>query len=123
MKIYVSHSTDFDFEKELYTPLRESGLPVEFIFPHEKSNEPYDAKLLLERHGCDFVLAEVSHPSTGQGIELGWADAYKTEVVCFYKKGVKPSDSLFTITQKILEYSNEKDLVNKIMVELSLNIA
>ncbi len=123
MKIYVSHAKSFDFVSDLYQPLRDSKLPVEFIFPHEKSDEPFDSKLLLERHGCDLVLAEVSYPATGQGIELGWADAYKTSVICFYKKDTKPAGSLKVITDKIIEYSDSNDLVNKLTLELGLNIA
>jgi len=123
MKIYVSHSKSFDFKNELYKPLRESGLAVDFIFPHENSDESYDSKLLLERHGCDLVLAEVSHPATGQGIELGWADAYKTDIICFYKKGSKPAGSLKVITEKIFEYRDVNDLVNKLTQSIGYNIA
>lgn len=118
MKIYVSHSKNSDFVKELYTPLKEAKLPIEFIFPHEEGSDPYDSKLLFERHGCDYVLAEVSNPATGQGIELGWADTFKTPIMCFYKTGTKPSGSLKKIADKIIEYSNDKELVNKLMLEL-----
>nr|AIA18350.1 Unknown Function [uncultured bacterium] len=123
MKIYVSHSREFDFKNDLYKPLRESGLPVEFILPHENSDEQYDSKLLLERHGSDLVMAEVSYPATGQGIELGWADAYKTDIVCFYKSGSTPSSSLQVITDTIIEYVDERDLVNKLTQALKLNYA
>lgn len=123
MKIYVSHAKSFDFVKELYQPLKDAKLPIEFIFPHEEGSDPYDSKLLLERHGCDLILAEVSYPATGQGIELGWADAYKMSVICFYKSGTKPAGSLKVITDKIIEYSDENDLVNKLTLELGLNIA
>lgn len=123
MKIYISHSKNYDFINEFYKPLKEANLPVEFIFPHEKNSKPFDSKLLLERHGCDLVLAEVSLPATGQGIELGWADAYKMPVICFYKAGEKPAGSLKVITDRIIEYSDSKDLINKLTVELQLNIA
>ncbi len=123
MKIYVSHSRSFDFINELYKPLKDSKLPVEFIFPHEESSEPFDSKLLLERHGCDLVFAEVSFPATGQGIELGWADAYKMPVICFYKTGAKPAGSLKVITDRIGEYTTSNDLINKLSKELGLNLA
>lgn len=123
MKIYVSHARSFDYLKELYQPLIDSKLPVEFVFPHDESSEPFDSKLLLERHGCDLVFAEVSFPATGQGIELGWADAYKMPVICFYKTGTKPAGSLKVITDRIIEYSDSNDLINKLTVELGLNIA
>lgn len=123
MRIYVSHSKFLDYLNDLYKPLKDSKLPVEFIFPHEKSSEPFDTKLLLERHGCDYVLAEVSYPATGQGIELGWADIFGIPILCFYKSGTTPARSLKVITDKIIEYKDDLDLVNKLMVELKLNYA
>ncbi len=123
MKIYVSHSKNFDFINELYKPLKDSKLPIEFIFPHEEGSDPYDSKLLMERHGCDFVLAEVSYPATGQGIELGWADVYKIPIICFYKSGTKPAGSLKVITDRIGEYTTSNDLINKLSQELGLNLA
>lgn len=123
MKIYVSHSRDLDFINELYKPLREAHLPVEFIFPHESSTKTYNSKELFQNHGCDYVLAEVSIPSTGQGIELGWADTFGVPIICFYKTGSKPASSLRVITDKIIEYSNSSDLINKLTIELEFNIA
>lgn len=123
MKIYVSHSRSFDFQNELYKPLKESGLPIEFIFPHEISAESFNSKELFESHGCDYILAEVSTPSTGQGIELGWADVYKIPMLCFYKSRTTPAGSLQVITDKIIEYKDDLDLTNKLTVELGLNIA
>ena len=123
MKIYVSHPKSFDYVNELYKPLKEANLPVEFIFPHEEGSDPYDSKLLMERHGCDYVLAEASFPATGQGIELGWADVYKMPIICFYKSGTKPAGSLKVITDKIIEYSDTNDLVNKLTIELGFNLA
>ncbi len=123
MKIYVSHARNFDYIHELYDPLKESKLPVDFIFPHEQSSEPFNSKELFESHGCDLVLAEVSTPSTGQGVELGWADIYSIPIICFYKTGTAPAKSLNLLTDKIIEYGDNLDLVNKLMVELKLNYA
>lgn len=123
MKMYVSHSRNFDFINELYKPLKETGLPLEFIFPHEQSSESFNSKELFEAHGCEYILAEVSTPSTGQGIELGWADIYGIKILCFYKTGSSPAKSLAKITDKIFEYGDDLDLVNKLMVELKLNYA
>lgn len=123
MKIYVSHASNFDYKNELYKPLKEAGLPVEFIFPHEDSSEIFDSKKLFDSHGCDYILAEVSHPATGQGIELGWADIYKIPIICIYKKGSKPSNSLKVISGTIVEYENLTDLINKFARQFGLNIA
>lgn len=33
---------------------------------------------------CDLMIAEVSLPATGLGIELGWAKAFKVPILCMY---------------------------------------
>lgn len=123
MKIYVSHARNFDYVNELYKPIKEAKLPVEFIFPHENGKAPFNSKELFEKHLCDYVLAEVSMPSTGQGIELGWADMYGVKIMCFYKTGSSPAKSLGSLTDKIFEYTDSMNLVNKLAVELKLNYA
>lgn len=121
MKIYVSHLRNFDYINQLYRPLKESKLPVEFIFPHEDSPSTFNSKELFEAHGCDYVLAEVSYPSTGQGIELGWADIFGIPIICVYKTGSSPAQSLSVITDKIIEYGDDLDLIDKLMIEFNLN--
>ena len=123
MKVYVCHSKNFDFKNELYKPLKDAGLPVEFIFPHEEGATSYNSKDLFLNHKVDFVLAEVSYPATGQGIELGWADIYKIPIICIYKKGSKPSGSLKVISGDIIEYDNLTELINKFAQQFGLNIA
>lgn len=115
MKIYVAHSRGFDFQKELYEPIQNSSLTKEhtFIFPHSESAEPFNSKELFQ-NGCDLIIAEVSYPATGLGIELGWADMLKVPVVCIYKKDSKISDSLKVITDTFLEYSDTNDLITKV---------
>jgi len=58
----------------------------EIILPHEKNDEQFSSKKLFES-GCDLMVAEVSWPSTGLGIELGWADMHKIPIVFLYRKG------------------------------------
>lgn len=128
MTIYVSHSRKFDYQTDLYLPLRNSFLNSKhkIILPHEESEEPFDSKFLLqskkfsslqsdklvlfESGKCDLVLAEVSYPSTGQGIELGWADANNVNIICVYKKGSEVSNSLKVICKEFFEYENPTDM-------------
>lgn len=119
MIIYVTHASSFDYHKELYKPLKqvEKLLGHTFILPHEESKEPYDSKKLLEE--VDLVLAEVTYPSTGQGIELGWASFYQRRIVCFYKEGFKYSSSLKKISSEFNSYKDSSDLVKKLLQFLS----
>lgn len=117
MIIYVSHSREFDFKNNLYQPLRTAALPgLKFILPHETSDAPYPTRALFEQKACDLVLAEVSYPSTGQGIELGWAQMLGIPVICMYKKGTKPSGSLKVVTDRLLEYEKIEDVLKLISI-------
>ncbi len=115
MNIYVSHSRSFDFKKDLYEPIRQSSLNDEhtFVLPHETSDEPFNSKDYLQNQ-ADLMIAEVSEPATGLGIELGWADAYKVPIVCIYRKGSKVSGSLKVVSKNFVEYSNSKELISGI---------
>ena len=110
MKVYVGHSRQFDFKKELYEPLKQ--LNHEFIFPHELSNESFNSKEALKT--VDLMIAEVSHPSTGLGIEIGWANAYGKRIILLYKKGSKVPSSLKNISSEFIEYQDGKDLIKKL---------
>jgi hypothetical protein len=114
MTIYVSHSTGFDFEKELYEPIHNGNFNEKFIFPHRKGNKQYFTKELFSSKKYDLVIAEVSFPSTGQGIELAYANIKKIPIICLYKKGFKYSKALTTISKKFIVYKNKKDLLEKI---------
>lgn len=122
-KIYISHSKDFDYKNDLYAPLKELKFDIEFIFPHEDSDEPYNLKELFLNKQCDMVLAEVSLPSTGQGIELGWADSYGIPILCCHKEGSKISKSVLTVAKNSFTYTNNVDLINKVTEKLGENYA
>lgn len=112
MKIYISHSSKYDYISKIYNPIEKSDLIEEniFFFPHK--NKIINTKELIE--SCDLVIAEVSLPTTGQGIELGWADYAKTPILCVYEKGAEISSSLKFITNQFIEYENAEDMIKKI---------
>ena len=120
MNIYVCHATSFDFRNELYTPLRNSSLNDEhtFILPHEENDEQFSSKQLFQSKKCDLVLAEVSFPSTGAGIELGWADVFDIPLLCIYQKGTKYSGALNLLTNTFIAYEDQDDLVKKLSTAL-----
>lgn len=112
MKIYVSHSRKFAFKEELYAPLRASRLNAQhhIILPHESSDEDlFPSGDIIPT--CDLVIAEVSFPSTGQGIELGWAHAAGVPIVCIHKQGSQPSNSLTAVTDVFLWYDDPKEVI------------
>ncbi|MFA6386528.1 MAG: hypothetical protein WCW04_02045 [Candidatus Paceibacterota bacterium] len=118
MKIYISHSRDFDFENELYKPIRESSInnSYTFFFPHENQKDIDNIETLKS---SNLIIAEVSFSSTGQGIELGIASTLNIPILCIYKEGSRVSKSLEYITDKFIIYSNSQDLVSKILDYLS----
>lgn len=114
MKIFVAHSSGYDYKNELYFPIRNSeSLKIYEIFlPKEKSENEVITRDIIKN--SNVVIAEVSYPSTGQGIELGWADIFGVPIVCIYKSDAKISQSLNKLTDKFYTYSNANDMVQKI---------
>ncbi len=114
MKIYVCHSSRFDYKKELYEPIRHSKLnnKHEFILPHEVSDQIFNSKEVIPQ--CDLVISEISYPSTGMGIELGWVNKENIKIVFIYKKGFKVSKSLTIISSDFIEYTDSYDLIDKL---------
>lgn len=123
MKIYISHSSAYDYNLDLYQPLKEASFfsDYEFILPHQESATPLPVKELFNSKKINFVIAEISLPSTGQGIELAWANENNIQVVCFFKENSKYSSSLKFISNKFIEYKNQEDLINKIEAVLKSN--
>jgi hypothetical protein len=120
MNIYLSHSGAYDYENELYKPLKASELfkSHTVFLPHEPENRRVAAKAKFKT--TDLLVAEVSYPSTGQGIELGLASAANVPVVCFYKSGTKPSGSLRFVADKVIEYTDSNELIAKLQLQLRL---
>ncbi len=117
-KIYVCHSTAFDFQKELYEPLRQSDLTTEydFVFPHDKVDIGNSKDIIIN---SDIVLAEVSYASTGMGIELGWANMIGKPIVAIYSESYKPSSSIHIVADSLISYTN-KNFIENISVHLRL---
>lgn len=106
MEIYIGHSSSFDFETELYEPLQNTdfGTDVALTLPHSDDG-PFESEPYLKQE-CDLFIAEVSYPSTGLGIELGWADAYDVDVVCIHRNNQDISGSIPFVFDDIREYSS-----------------
>lgn len=111
IKILVTHSSGFDFKNKLYKPLRASVIndQYEFILPQETGKEQLTKDIIKD---CKAVIAECSLPSTGQGIELGWANIYNIPIICIYEKGSKVSRALNYVSDIFFEYNNEAEMIN-----------
>ena len=114
MNIYISHSSKYDYITKLYEPIKKSNLNKanKIFLPHENNDKIKNTKEIISNY--DLVIAEVSLPTTGQGIELGWADYAKIPILCIYEKGVNISSSLNFITNQFIEYENIEDMIFKI---------
>lgn len=115
MKIFLAHASSFDYERKLYEPLRASALASvhDFVLPEEKKyNGTWNTKEEIGR--CDLLIADVSLPSTGAGIELGWADAAGTLIIAIHEKGSVPSSVVAYLTETVIEYENPDDMLKKI---------
>ena len=111
MNIYVGHSRDFEYMKELYVPLMESELNEkhEFIFPH-LNEDAFNSKKIIEK--ADLFIAEVSVSSLGLGIEIGRAEMLNKKILCIYK--TKLPSSLKYVNVDSLRYNDKNDMVNRI---------
>lgn len=103
--VYVSHATSFDFRRDLY-PAFGAG----FILPHAAGSDPYPVRLHLAAGNIRAVVAEVSHPSTGQGIELAWAQDAGVPIQAVYRHGCSPSGSLRAVCGEMHSYHDLDDL-------------
>lgn len=117
MKIFVAHSATSDYIQELYNPIKLSSLwrQHEFFLPHDDGKNVI-TKDIIEH--SDLVIAEVSYPSTGVGIELGWANAAGSRIVALYHSGAKYSGSINFVTAELHEYSGEAGLISALSLIL-----
>ena len=114
MKIYCSHANAFPFREMLYTPIRtREELQVHhWVLPHEEHEDPADFNTKSIIPTCDLLIAEVSLPSTGVGIELGRAEMSGCPIIALYEKGSKLSQSATMVATEVIEYSS-KDMIGE----------
>ena len=70
--------------------------------------------------GCDMIIAEVSIPSHGVGMEIMLAHTLGKKVICVYHQGAKLSWMIKGFPGAVLiEFKDEGDLRKKLSMELS----
>lgn len=108
-RIYFSHKRE---QAQVLYPILKDNCPDgrTYILPHENSEEPFPVKSYLQEGRIDLVLAEVSYPATGQGIELGWANWCNIPIVCIHNSD-KVSGSLKVLSNVFVRYQNLDDFL------------
>lgn len=121
MEIYLGHSTNFDFGNQLYELIKDTHFAEQhnIVLPHEDSDELFDSYTFF-KDNCDLFIAEVSRPSTGLGIELGWADELDVPIMCIHRQSTNPTGALVAVTddENIHGYKNGEHLIEILEQEL-----
>lgn len=115
MKIYLIHATAYpDYEAQLYEPFITSKLISKHtvIFPHLTNKKPVNSKEIVAT--ADLIIAEVSCPSIGLGIELGWAEYSKRKIICLLKEGARCSAAVEMVCSDFIHYSDREDMIKQI---------
>lgn len=118
MKILVAHASNYDYRTELYEPLKQSAVAQDhtLVFPHDEENSEIETNSHIP--DTDLMIAEVSYPSTGAGIEIGLAQAAGIRTLFLNKTGTTPTSALKFIKGKQIEYTDSSDLIAKIQEQL-----
>lgn len=90
--IYLAHSSKFDYKKDLYEPIKRSNLAslYDFIYLMDNpGNLPNTKEMIRKFHA---VIAEISYPSTGAGVEIGWADAFDMPIILIHNNTYNPPE-------------------------------
>lgn len=113
MIIYFPHSKQLNYE-EYYDAIRTSNVFAKhtLLLPYEKSETPENSKNTIKK--ADLVIAEVSYPGTGLGIELGWASNMGKRIVCIYKYDFHIAGSLKYVSDEFISYNDYADLIKKL---------
>lgn len=110
LKIYFGHSKELDYLK-YYEQIEQacSLKDYEIILPHKEDKNHLNGVEFYNKDNIDLFIAEGSYKAMGLGIELGLSYASGITIVCFYKKGIKPSNSLNSVVTLFIEYENLED--------------
>lgn len=112
--------------REIAAIIKSAG--YELISPwviSEDPNDSLDKAGVFERDasgvmGCDMIIAEVSTPSHGVGMEIMLAHTLGKKVICVYRQGIKLSWMIKGLPDAVLiEFKDEGDLRKKLSMELS----
>lgn len=71
---------------------------------------------------CDILVAEISEPSHGVGMEIMLAYMKGKKIICLFRKGAVISNMIRGLPEALLiEYTSEKEIVEKLEEFLGKN--
>ncbi len=125
-KIFIAapytHNLDTDLLNTLEKILKK--MKFEVIIPHRYVIDVGDrVKKAIEDNykrlaDSDIVLADVSEPSHGVGMEIMYAYQCRKEMIFIKKRGSKASKMVLIYTNRVVEYEDNADLAEKLAIIL-----
>ena len=113
MKIYLAHSSNCDYVNKIYKPiLSNPELSKIITLPHMEKDYMHNRNYYED---FDLVIAEVSNPSTGMGIELGFFYDENKPIYCIYQGDY--SKAIEAVAKKVIEYDNIIKTIKDIIKE------
>lgn len=119
-KIYLAHSSKYDYQANLYQPIKSSNLNNEYEFTYLLDQPIFLPNTKETIKSFDAVVAEIGYPSTGAGIEIGWADAFRVPLVLIHSSEYQPATYYKELTEYIIAYNSNADMIAKLQDTLSL---
>ena len=122
MKVFVSapytENLETEFLSSLESILKEADLDV--VVPHKYVDEKEDIEKSIKRNfklldDCDMILADVTKPSHGVGMEILYAHQKGKKIIFLRKAGTKVSHMALFHANELVEYNNQKDLKENLL--------
>ncbi len=123
MLIYLSvpiiRNRDLELASFLAGLIREAGhqLASPWVLGDDSSIDPseiYRRDVSAVRRS-DALIAEVSHPSTGVGMEVMLAILSGKPVLCLYRRGSRVSRMILGAPVRVVEYGSPKELRSAVL--------
>lgn len=123
-QIYFTHARTakpwdhtWTYSNDLYTPIKKSELfgNYDFQLPHEHGDD-YNSREAIRRSRA--LVADVTYPDLGVGIEIGWAQSMDKPIIIVHEEGRSPLPFVKYASSKIYSYSGREDVAAKILEAL-----
>lgn len=109
-KFFVTHSKNFNYQKELYDTIKTSKINREFEILYTTQFEDFQT-IKDELRKVDCLICEVTYPTIEIGIEMEWARSVEIPIISIAYKGTGVSKGVRLISHKVIEYTSSEDLI------------